>query len=381
MRPNRTPSYIRLQIVGLNFSKFLDDAKKQNCTIYQWVKTDGKTNELSLAVSDYKKLLKARSFRSFTVHVKKQTGFYFFIKNLKAEIGLISGIATAMILFVFLSLFTFHINITGNEFISNADIVQALSDHGVKIGKINNATNEEMESYLKQEFEDISLVSVIKQGTNIVISVKEKEKLDLQVTGLYADTNMFIESIIVSQGTAMVQKGDMVLKGALLVAPYQKNNKGEKIDCSPVATITCQAWYVGQVEYETKEIKQVKTGKKTITQSSFSLFGKTFWQTSKTQNYQLSTTVSTTMQLFKNSFIPIVLNQTIVYECTQKVVLHDFEKEKNSCIAKSKTLAQQVFPAGETVLQESVVISPVGTIMLVQTVLYTERTINSASIS
>ena len=296
---------------------------------------------------DYKKALKIKAFKNYQVSVQKEYGFYYFIKSFKKQIGIMAGIASILVLFFFSS-FTFYINILGNSTIESEQIINFLNENNIMVGRRNNESNENIENLLKQKFEQISLVSVIKRGTNLIITYLE-----------------------VNQGTALKRVGDIVQKGEPLVAPCILNQNQEKVYCNPIATIEAEGWYFGQTELETKEIVYKKTGKKTVTSSFVAIFNKTMLTTQKTCNYKYFTETESTVSPFNNFFVPITVYKHTIYELKQNVIVRDFEKNKAELMKTSKTLAYQNKPSNLDVIEEVIVVSQIGTKYIVQTALKT----------
>ena len=370
MKTKLTQSGYDITLKGLNFERFLQYCKQNNVNFHNILRPDHQTLQFFVTVKDYKHMLKLHAFRNYTVTTQKESGTYFFFKHLKAQVGLLSGLFSASLLFSLLSMFTFHIQVLGNENITHAQIVQVLKQKNIAVGKVNNFHNEEIELLLKQQFSDISLVSVMKQGTNIVIQLKEKQKLETTESDIVAPVNLLITSLTVNQGTALKQKGDMVKKGEVIVAAYIKNAKGEKQTCTPIATLVAQAWYVGQTEFVTKETVLIKTGKKAV--SSYYQIGKLkFFVTNENHKFSYFQTKKQNTILFPNFFVPIRVHKTIVYECKQKTITHNFESKRTELLAKSKALAYGLIPNNLTVEEEKQIVSQLGNKTIVQTVLRT----------
>lgn len=364
----KSNSVMKIKLTGLNFERLLQFLKQNNCIIYDVDRPDYKTLEFTISVSDYKKIIKLNGFRNYNVKVEKSKGLYFFITNIKKKIGLIVGIITTIFLFSFFSMFTFNINVLGNENIKTNEIINVLKENNIKIGKINKFKNNEVELLLKQKLEDISLVSVIKQGTNIVINIKEKEKTnEEEFFDIIAPTNLVITSIIVNQGYGLKKVGDIVKKGDVIVGAYTIQ-EGKKVPCKPIATIEAEAYYLGHVEFETKEITYIKTGKK-IVNSWYEIFNTQILKSTKTHNFKHYKTEVINTNLFNNLFLPIKIYKETVYELKEKVITHNFEKEKAKLIAESKTLAYSIFPQDLTVIEENIIISQLNTKYIIQTVL------------
>ena len=116
-------------------------------------------------VKKYIKNYKTKKFLPFFKRLPK-----FMLVNL----GVILGAFFGSIFFIFMSAFTFKITIYGTKELSNADIIQVLKQNGVSTGKINLQSSEQIEYILLNNYDRIAQVSVIREGTHIIINVSEK---------------------------------------------------------------------------------------------------------------------------------------------------------------------------------------------------------------
>lgn len=362
-------STLELKLEGLNFERFLQYVKSNNVTLYNLERTDYNALSFSLLKDDYKKLLKLRSFRNYKVTVLKTRGVYFVFKNLKTKIGLLCGLAISIALFAFFSMYTFNINVIGLESITKEDIVSFLKNYEIEVGKINNINNNEVELLLKENFEDISLVSVIKKGTNLVISIKEKEKINTDnYTEIVAPMNCMITKLEVNQGTALKKVGDFVRQGDTIIAAYLLDEKGSKQPVKPIAQIELDVWTFGKVEFETVKVTYEKTGKKLV--DSYFMFNNVKLLTNvKGHDFEYVETKIFSENVFNNFFLPLHVTRITYYELKPKIDVLDFEENKARLMEESKALAYDNFPKDKEVLEETVSISQMGTKFIVQTAL------------
>ena len=278
-------------------------------------------------------------------------------------------------MFVLFSFFTFNINIMGTSKIKNNEIVAYLKTKNISMFKLNNIDNQQVELWLKEKFEDISLVSVNKIGTNIVINIKEKETVnDEQHEPVIAPANMYITKLEVYQGYTTFKVGDIAIKGEVLVYDYIINDKGEKSPCKPLVLIEYDAWYTGSVVFETQKQEKVKTGKKFV-YSYLTLFNKDFLTTKKQNHFALYSKVEKNGYAFGNFFLPIKYSKTTYYELKLVTKKYDYEKNKNKIINQSKKLAYNQFPNNLAVLEEQVIESVLENKIIVQTVLKAKASI------
>lgn len=353
---------------GLNFDRLFEKFKELNVKIFNVERPNYKVCEFGVGFFDYLKIKKQNLLKNYKVQIKKTFNFGFIANNFLKNIGLYLGIIVSIIFCFAISNVTLKIDVQGLEKLNKEELIAQLEQINVKTNKVNSISNEEIEQFLKQNNNQISLVSVIKKGTNLIINVKEKVDVSIDISPICAGYNMLIENIVVSQGVAKVKKGDIVKKGDVLVDPQIVFTNGQKTELEPIAKIDAKVWIIGSIEFNEEEIIYQKTGKK-IVNSTYEWCGtKIFSNTSqvKFENYEKKVYND---YVFNNMFLPIKLNKTIYYETQPVIVKDNFEDNRVVLTEKSKVIAYSKLPNGVKVENENTIISNVGKTYYVTTYL------------
>lgn len=360
-----------LKVEGLNIDRLLKNITDKNIKLYNLNRENYKTCLFGLNFKNYYIIKKYNLLKPYKVTIVKARGFAFLVNSFLRNFGLYFGAVFAGLVMFFVGQTTLKINILGLENISELEVVKLLNDIGVKTGKINNKSNEEIEQHLKQSDNRISLVSVSQNGTNLIINIKEKIlKSEDVVSPICAEYNMVINSISVLQGVAKVKAGDVVKKGDVLVEPKIILTNGEATSLKPVANIDSTVWITGQVVFKTEDIIYEKTGKKQVI-SSYNFLGLqlfTAYSKVKFENYEKTVYNN---YVFKNMFLPLKLNKTIYYETIKKTVNYNFDDYKEQLIMQSRNIAYNKLPKLLKVENETVNISQNGNLFYVTTYLQT----------
>lgn len=348
-------SYV-LKIEGLNFDRFFNELKKNNIRLFNIKKPNYKTCEFGVSFFNYYKIKKLNLLKNYKTTILKTYNIGFLVGNFFKNIGLYLGGIFAFLTILLISKTTLTINILGTTNINKEDVVNLLKEIDVKTWKINTTPNETIEQYIKQNLNDVSLVSVAKKGTNLIINIKEKIKVLDVVSPICAEYNMIITSISVGQGVAKVKVGDIVKKGDVLVEPKTILTNGEVTELKPIAEIQGDAFITGDIEFKTEEEIFKKTGKKVVW-SNYEFNGVKLFSNSphvKFENYEKSVYNE---YIFKNFFLPIKLNRTVFYETEKEIITRNFEENKDNLIKQSKELAYSKLPQNAQVLSEETIIS------------------------
>ena len=181
---------------------------------------------------------------------------------LLVNLGVIIGVFVGSIFYLFASNYIWQIRVYGIKDLSQEDILQVLNDNGIRKGKLNLKTSEDIENILLNNYDRIAQVSVIKQGTAIIINLSEKlvyiEEEHKPITAKYCG---IIKEINVITGTKNVKIGDYVNIGDILVLPFNLDAANNKISVEPLAEIKAEIFVIGKCELPRKEQVLVRTGK------------------------------------------------------------------------------------------------------------------------
>jgi len=223
------------------------------------------------------------------------------------------------------------------------------------------------------------MVSMIKKGTSILVNIQEVRVPVVlqnigQVANLVASTEGLVTNINVVQGTPLVQVGDIVKRGDILIAGYFNNVNGTKTSCIAIGEVLAKIWYTSFVQFNTSETQLLRTGKKvesvaiSINNASFKV------KTAKIdfKNYEIETQ---TKYLFKNNLIPLKLNRTIYYETEGVLIEKDFDENKNNIINEALLLAKEKVPSDIITKKEFTTIEKNGTIYIVSAFIECEEDI------
>ena len=276
------------------------------------------------------------------------------------------GLVIGLILFLSLLFLNFNylskIVINGTERIDNNSIISFLNKKNIKTNSFFTYVNtEKLESELENNFSDISFISVIKKGTNIIINIKEKLYADeiLEKQDIISKFDGQIIKLDIKQGTSKVKVGDSVKAGDILVEGIMIND-GVSVNCKAIAEITMKVWYKDSYNFEYETIERVRTGKY-IENSYYKIFNKT--QAIKVKEIPFKTYDMQVKEsyLFENNILPIKIYKEKFYEIQENVKKNDFSLQKDAIIEVVTKNALNKVPKNVEVLNQFVDISDTQT--------------------
>lgn len=339
---------MKFNLTGYNIDNLLQTLYQKKVTLFNIKKTDRNKIEFEILDKDVKLV------KRYILNFKTQqtlSNIKRFPKFILANVGIIIGCLIGLFFGVFVSRYTWQIMIYGTEELSQTEILNVLNENGIKKGKINQQTSEEIEEILLNHYDRLAQVSVIKEGTAIIINLSEKlvySETEFQpITAKYSG---IIKEINVVTGTINVKIGDFVNAGDVLVLPFNVNADGKKVSVKPIAEIKAEIFIT--VKCEMKKVEKVLTRTGRI---------------KKVYKYKLKN-----LNLFsgknKNSFalfelnmynenisdlVPLKREVCVYYELELQSIERDFDLEQEALKIKSQEKAYKNLPVGEILSEKS----------------------------
>ena len=341
-----------IKISGVNLSRIFKECENQKIALYDVERMDYKNIQFKVDLSqkdNIKQIAKTQKYRyqeveNFGINKVKN-----FARN---HIGLLVGFAIFFAFLIFSTQFVWNIKIYGNQKVLDEQIFEVLRQNNVEIGSFSrNVDIENLEKEILNSIDDISLCSIIKKGSSIVINIKEKlhspdyENFQSE-QDIIANCNMQINEIVVTQGTAKIRAGDSVKAGDVIVAGYFFDTNGQKVLCKANASIKATTWYSETVEFEKEKQVSKRTGKKTF-DGYMTIFGQKFVVKNAKNDFENYETEQSVKYVFNNNFLPVKYVKTTYYEIVFEKVVQNFESEKDKITKSCENLAVSKLKDGE----------------------------------
>lgn len=241
-------------VYGLNFSRLINSISREGIKLYK-IKKEGKY--LTFEVDS--------QFEGFVKGYLDECHIDFEIKRIKGEKKLIGDLIKRpfliLFLIVFLALFVFmenvifDVEIIGISKVNEDEVTKLLKECGVDKpilkGKLDlKSINAEI-----SEIEGVALSSVYIRGC--VLYVEINEELDKGILDsdeylpIVANCDCIITSIYVERGRSLVEVGQTVKKGDVLIDAYYEIDKesGMTIPCSPKGEVKGRVFYEEDMVY------------------------------------------------------------------------------------------------------------------------------------
>lgn len=224
--------YVRFRASGDFPERFLNLLSHNHISVWN-IRRRGDRIEGCVLIKDYKKMRKIRAKSGTHLKMISRRGFPFFVKKYRSRIGFVVGAALFFVVINFMALFIWSIDVQGNERVNKDDIVAALHKVGIVEGaKISNVDASNVRQLLLLEMPELSWAAINIEGTKVTVDVREvnivPDKIkDDQPCNLKANRDGRILGHRVIEGQMVVQVGDAVIAGDLLVSGTLEHTGGE----------------------------------------------------------------------------------------------------------------------------------------------------------
>lgn len=263
--------YVIIKIEGLALERFLNMCIARGIYLWDIKRINHTTLEAKIGIKGFKELRKIVRRIGCRVSISKKNGYPFWVHKLKKRKMLLVGAFFCFLLLVFTSTFIFSIEVIGNEKIEKTEIISTLNDLGLKPGVNRYFVNlRELENQLLLDINQLAWVGIEVRGIKAKIEVAEKrlppDKIDKNIPcNVIAKKSGVIEKIIAKNGDSVVEEGDIVNEGDLLISGIiQLEQVEETMLVHSYGDVYARTYYETTESKSLIEIKKEKTGQKFI---------------------------------------------------------------------------------------------------------------------
>ena len=264
----KVPSCVDFRAEGVFCEKLLTEAMKNGLDI-SFPRKSGYTMRGTVQAAEYRSLCKIARRLGLKMRIEKKHGIYFTLKRHRDKIGFAAGAIFAAAVVLFLNLFVWEINISGNKAVSSEEIMATLANSGLKTGTLRTAHDaRKIEWNIMNDNKEIAWATVNIQGccVNVVVSETRREAEmkydDDKPVNIIAAKYGVIRKMDVFDGQGVVKVGDAVMKGELLVSATFEDRHGKLTLKHSRARVMAETDYEITVEFPLEQVIETTGGVK-----------------------------------------------------------------------------------------------------------------------
>lgn len=306
--------YVRVEIEGYYIERFINICQNKRILIWNLKREKGVKLFLNIGVKDFKKLRPIARKTNCKLKIRKKRGIPFLMyKYKKRKVFIISLILISILIYSSTRyIWNIEINVEENHIVPN--IEKDLYDLGLKKGILKNKIETgKIINEIRLKRNDISWMGIDIKGTNAVVKIikaDEKPKLidESDYCDIIAAKSGVITKIIAQNGTALVNIGDTVNAGDILIAGYMEGKYTDKRYVHSLGEVQAKVTYSKSEKISLKQEEFRDTGKKEKRiKLKINNFQINFYKT--LSKFKIYDTIYSEkkMKIFSNFYLPISL--------------------------------------------------------------------------
>lgn len=260
--------FIVVRVEGLNPEKFINICSRNGINLWDINKISYTVIEFKMKHTEYKYLKDIIKKTSSRTKIIKKKGFNFIYGKMRRRKFFIIGIAAFLIILFYLSNILWFIDINGCKKISRELIYNTLKSSGLNEGKLKSNINlRDIESDVLKQIKEISLINIKFIGTRARVEIVERtmppDIIPLEKpANIIANRDGIVTKILSYKGQPMVQTGDYVKKGQILISGIITDNTNvpSKI-VHAMGIISAKTWYESKQEISYDYKFEIRTGR------------------------------------------------------------------------------------------------------------------------
>ncbi len=246
---DKARGYAVIKAVGVEPTRLIDRAAAEQLDFWGVYPEDDYTLIFRTRLKNAEKILSLAEKCCCEAEILEKRGVPIEAKKLKKRYVLWVLPLIFMALLVTASFFIWKIDITGNETVSETEILNALEDSGVYIGSFSpNFTSDNIRSRVLIRIPELKWISVSVFGSRALVEVRERTEIpelldEDEPVKIVAEQSGIIEQINVLRGFSLFKKGQTAAASDTLIDGAVPSTFGETEIVHAEGSVIARTWY------------------------------------------------------------------------------------------------------------------------------------------
>ena len=269
---NRIRGVYRVCIICPQLEEFLNLCTRYRIEFWGIHRIDGAQLTMNVHGAGVKMLRRLSYYNGFEIRILKSSGVSVLAKKMRRRYALIGGIVFFAAVMWIASMHIWQIDVCGNEEITTQQILAQLEELGLDLGTFGLSVDSEyLSNQMIMRIPELSWFAVNVKGSRAQVLVRERvEKPEIydpdEPTMIVAAKSGVIEKVITLEGVKVLDKGNTVLKGDIIVSGIADSLCNGKRTLHADALVYARTWYEMSAKIPQQiALKQYTGSKKTKT--------------------------------------------------------------------------------------------------------------------
>lgn len=231
---NYLRGYVIIRVEGLTLERLLNLAASYDIYIWDIKRHNNIILEMKSTTKGFKAMKQIVKKVGCRISIKEKIGIPFVFFKLRKRKMLAVGFLFFLISIFLLTSTIWKIEIIGNIQTPREEIISLLKDNNISTGKLKfRVDKDRIKSLLIEEYDYISFIAPTIKGTKLTIELKEQDLPPEKVNKDYpcniiAKKKGVILKAVAKNGNSLVEKGQIVEEGQLLISGILKNERTDR---------------------------------------------------------------------------------------------------------------------------------------------------------
>ncbi|HIU52424.1 MAG TPA: sporulation protein YqfD [Candidatus Merdicola faecigallinarum] len=327
--------YLKIEVEGYYIERFINICKAKQIFLWNLKRKNTSIMEANIGLDTFGLIREIARKTKCKVKIKNKKGIPFFLNRYKKR-----KIFFLCLLFIIMGIlitsnFIWNIEITGNVEIPSEEILKSVNENGLKLGEYKGKIDtKKIINEVRLKREDIAWIGIEIKGTNAMIKIVETEKKpemldESDYCNIVADKEGVIEKVDANNGTIMVNVGDRIKEGSILIGGWMEGKYTGTRYVHASGEIKARVWYTEKAKVELSQKVREKTGKEEKKyRVKFHNFEINLYK--KLSNFENYDTIyqDEKVKIFSNFYIPVEITTCHNFEIIEKEVNYTQEEAK-----------------------------------------------------
>lgn len=340
--------YVTIEVEGYFIERFINICNSTKIFLWNINRKHSTIVCFNIGIKNFKKIRQIAKKTKCRIKIQKKHGIPFILfKYKKRKIFVLFCILIIAIIMA-LSNFIWNIEVTGNTTIETEQILQNLEECGFKLGMFKlNLNTKDIVNQMRLKRNDLAWIGIEINGTNATIKIVEADlKPEIiqqdEYCNIVATKDAIIVKVNAQNGTAVVQPGDLVTKGTILIQGWLQGEYTGIRYVHATGEVQAKVWYTQKIQVQLKQTQKVKTNnQKTAYSVALNNFQINLSKgVPKFENYDTIET-SKKLKLFSNFYLPIQINKKTFQEYKNIEITYTLQEAKQIGIQQAEQQLQE----------------------------------------
>jgi similar to stage IV sporulation protein len=260
--------YVKIRVDGLSLEKFINLTVSRGIHLWGINRQSYTSLTANISIRGFKQLHGVSRKISCRVRIEEKRGFPFVLHHYRHRKMLAAGMIVFLGILYGFSYFIWSVDVEGTEKVNPEVIISELNSLGIHPGVFKPAIDTlSIENRLVINIPEISWASLEIRGSRAVLRIKESVKPPSFVdrdtpANIVAAKDGIIQKMIVLEGQTIVEEGQTVRKGQLLVSGVIDHPQTIGVRyVHSMGQILARTWYEDTAELSLKEPYRQRTGR------------------------------------------------------------------------------------------------------------------------